>query len=273
MNMNVYDIVSGKSLEIKGRVQTMLQDGTLARVLPEFVALMPKQGFSGHKDNFWHTVQVICQTHDLGGSEDLKVVALMHDLGKGATARYDEKRGWTFHMHEEVGARIVDAVFERQGLCRKKAAYVKNVMIFSGRMKSVTEEGVTDSAVRRYTKELFDATIESEAGFASVLADVVLFSKADITTRHEDKKIEFRRRMDEFHSRVCAVIKADEDSRWRMSVDAHEIMRATGLEPGRLLGEIKKKLEQLVKSGELPDDPAAILDKAQMLLNKKPEKL
>lgn len=261
--MTVYDIVAGGPSEVRARVEQMLEDHSMWTVLPELLALWPKPGTKGHKDNFWHTVQVIGQTHDLGGSEDLKVVALMHDLGKGPTARYDEKRGWTFHMHEEVGARIVDEVFRRQGLPEEKSNYVKAVMLFAGRAKAVTEDTVTDSAVRRFARELFESTSDIPAGFPAVLSDVILFAKADITTKYEDKKYRFRKEMDDLHARICTVLRADEEAKWRMSIDAHDIMNATGLKPGRKLGEIKSTLEKMVKSGEIPDEPTILLERAR----------
>lgn len=258
--MNVYDLVEGGPSTIEARINLLLDQGILVKVLPELVRLIPNRNVRGHKNNFAHTIQVIKQTHDLSnGNADLKVAALMHDLGKAETARFVENKGWTFHGHEDASLRIIDTVFDRQGLSRDKRDYVKTIVEFAGKTKEISKEFTTDNAIRRFASLLNNDV--------SVISDVITFASADITTKYDDKRLRFRLAHQALYDRVISIIKSDEESKWRMCVDANDIMAVTGLVPGRLLGTVKKELEDMVKSGNLNDNPDDVLEKAREILS------
>lgn len=245
--------------EIAETIKRMDRDGTLQALLPEVKALKGREVINGvgHKDNFLHTLKVISNAHHLSnGDPYMKLVALLHDIGKPATKRFKSGK-WTFHGHELEGVRITKRIWKRFGLPKDKLSWVLKVTEFAGRAKETAKTHVTDSGVRRFAKEL--------GNDEQMLSDVICFACSDITTKFKEKEIRYKNAFLRLYDKVHEVWKKDQEAKWRMCVDGNDLMQELDLSPGRKLGQILKTLKDEVKSGELADDRAVILDRAREL--------
>lgn len=214
-----------------------------------FPSILPLKGVEimegkGHKDNFAHTLQVVDQVADVSENEWLRWAALLHDIGKPRTKRYDETLGWTFHNHNYVGQKMVGKIFKEMKLpLNEKMKYVAKLVGLHMRPQSVGEEGVSDSGVRR---------LITDAG--EDLDDLMLLAEADITSKNPAK---VRRQLQGFaklRSRMAEINDADALRNWKNPINGNEIIEKLGLPPGREIAVLKDAVKEAVLEGEVPYD-------------------
>jgi poly(A) polymerase len=228
------------------------ETGLLELLLPELAALEGVETVSGygHKDNLRHTLQVLDQVAAL--SEELpqerrlwlRWAALLHDVGKAPTKRFVPGEGWTFHGHDEVGARMVPAIFRRLRLpMDERMRRVQKLVRLHLRPIALSSQPITDSAVRR---------LILEAG--EDLEDLLLLARADITTRNRARALRHEARLRTLEARIREVEERDRMRQWRPPIDGHEIMALLNLKPGPAVGRIKRAIEEAILEGIIPNE-------------------
>ena len=222
------------------------ETGLMEYFLPEVVALKGVEEIDGqlHKDNFYHTLQVVDNIAETTDNLWLRYAALFHDIGKPVTKKFVKGTGWTFHTHEYVGSKMVYKIFKRMKLpLSDKLKYVQKIIRMSSRPIAVTEDHATDSAARRL---LFDAGDD--------IHDLMLLCEADITTRNQRKKEEFLKNFRKVRERLKQVEESDSIRNFQPPVDGEEIMRTFNLSPGREIGLIKEAIKEAILEGHIKND-------------------
>ena len=198
----------------------------------------------GHKDNFNHTLQVVDNVAERSDSEWLRWAALLHDIGKPQTKRYDERLGWTFHNHNFIGEKMIPRLFRKMKLpMNEKMKYVAKLVGLHMRPQSVGEQGVSDSGVRR---------LITDAG--PDLDDLMILAEADITSKNPNK---VRRQLEGFarlRERMSQINDADELRNWKNPVNGNEIIEYFHIAPGREIAAIKDAVKEAVMEGKIPYD-------------------
>ena len=248
--------VTEEFLKILGSAQPsvglklMADAGILPQVFPEIAQLagVDQRRDHHHKDVFLHTCTVV--DNIAGATENLwlRFAALVHDIAKPRTKAFKEGTGWTFHGHEEVGARMMKKIFRRMRLPLEHLSYVEKLVRLHLRPMVLVEEEVTDSAVRR---------LAFEAG--PDIDDLMALCRADITSKNPSLVAKYLRNYDIVVQKIAEVEERDRLRNWQPPVKGEEIMAVCGLEPGRRVGQLKKAIEEAILEGQIPNAHDAAL--------------
>ena len=227
-------------------LKLMEETGILHLVIPELTALKGIEEVDGqtHKDNFWHTLEVVDNISENTQNLWLRWAALLHDIGKAPTKKFVEGSGWTFHGHEFLGSKMVKNLFYRLKLpMGNDMKYVQKLVKLSSRPISLIDDGTSDSALRRL---LFDAGEDLE--------DLFILNKADITTKNSSKQAKFKKNFEYVALKIKEVEEKDQVRNFQPPISGEEIMALFNLKPGREIGILKEKVKEAILEGEIGND-------------------
>ena len=232
-------------------LKLLQKSGLMEIIFPEVYELegVDQRKDFHHKDVFYHTLQVIDNISKNTDNIWLRFAALMHDIAKPPTKKFVEGTGWTFHGHEELGARWMKKIFSRMKLPFDKLEYIEKLIRLHLRPIALAEENVTDSAIRRL---IFEAGDDIE--------NLMTLCRADITSKDPDKVKKYLGNFDRVEKRIAQVEERDRIRNFRSPVRGEEIMKICNIPPSREVGIIKTKIEEAILDGIIPNEYDAALE-------------
>ncbi len=223
-----------------------LHSGVLKFVLPEMCNLLGKElrGKHTHKDNFYHTLQVLDNAATMSDNLWFRWAAILHDIAKPLTKSYHSKTGFSFHGHEDLGAKMIPQIFKRLSLpLGKEMQYVKKIVKLHLRPISLVTKDTTDSAFRRL---LYDAGDD--------IYDLIDFCKADITSKNLDLSTQYLNNISRVEKRLKEVEERDRIKNFKLVITGEIIMKTFNVKPGKIIGEIKNAIKEAVLEGRIKNE-------------------